>query len=119
MYSYFLFLLLILYKVKVDYYIIALKIIFIFSLVYALSAIFQYLYMDLYSKYILYRFNEEQIAEILRLIRNGNYTGFTNQTAYLAGFLVFGIGVVSILYKTLDKRLYRILSLISIPLLFY
>lgn len=115
----FLFLLLILYKVKVDYYIIALKIIFIFSLVYALSAIYQYLYMDLYSKYILYRFNEEQIAEIVRLIRNGNYTGFTNQTAYLAGFLVFGIGVVFILYKNIVKKFYRILFILSIPLLFY
>src|SRR5690625_1464634 len=65
----FIFLLLLLYKVNVDYFIKAFKVIFTFSLVYALSAIFQYLYTDLYSKYILYRFNEEQIAEILRLIR--------------------------------------------------
>src|SRR5690625_3182013 len=115
----FIFLLLLLYKVNVNYFITAFKAIFIFSFVYALSAIFQYLYMDLYSKYVLYRFNDNQIEEILRLIRNGNYTGFTNQTAYLAGFLVFGIGVVVILYKNIVKKFYHILFIISIPLLFY
>lgn len=115
----FIFLFLLLYKVNVNYFITAFKSIFIFSLIYALSAIFQYIYMDLYSKYFLNKFNADQIEGILSLYRNGNYTGFTSQTAYLAGFLVFGIGIVCILFRSMNERFYRIIFIIGLPLLLY
>lgn len=115
----FIFLFLLLYKVNINYFITAFKLIFIFSLIYALSAIFQYIYMDLYSKYFLNKFNADQIEEILSLYRNGNYTGFTSQTAYLAGFLVFGIGIVFILFRSMNERFYRVIFIIGLPLLLY
>lgn len=108
-----------LYKVNINYYTTSFKIILFVSIVYALSAIFQYLNMDLYSKLILPRFNSNEIETILRLFRGGNYTGFTNQTAFLAGFLVYGIGIVFILYRNVKQKYYKIIFLISLPLLFY
>jgi len=115
----FIFLVLLFYKISVKHFITALKIIFVFSIIYALSAIFQFFFMDIYTKYILHRFNSAQIEEILRIYRNNNYTGFTSQTAYLAGFLVYGIGVIFVLYRNAIKRAYRIILVLSLPVLFY
>lgn len=115
----FIILLLLLYKTNVSYFVTSFKIIFWFSFVYALSAMFQYINMDLYSNLILHRFNSNETEEILRLYRNNNYTGFTSQTAYLAGFLVYGTGVIFVLYRNTIKRAYRIILVLSLPVLFY
>lgn len=115
----FAFLLLLFYKINVNYFIIALKTIFVFSLIYALSTLFQFFYTDLYLSHFLHRFTHAQSEEILRLLRNDNYTGFTAQTAYIAGFLVYGIGSVFILYNNTIKKHYRLLLILSLPLLFY
>lgn len=109
-----------LYKVtNVRYILVAFKIILMVSIFYGLSAIFQYMFTDVYSQYILHRFNDNQIKEILRLLGRGNYTGFTSQTAYLAGFLVYGIGILFILYRKIDHKIYRLLFIVAFLLLMY
>lgn len=112
--------LIILLKIDYNYYIISLKIIFVFSLVYSLSAIFQYINSDLYSKIILPLFEHSQKEEVLRLYNYGYYTGFTEQTAFLAGYLVFGIGVIITLYRTaLISSKWKCLFVLSTPILLY
>lgn len=110
---------LLLNKIDLEYYVKSFIIILSCSLIYAMSGIFQYLYTDLYINSILFRFSSEEINEIMRLYRNNHFTGFTNQTAYLAGFIVLGIGVTVIFLSTVNKRTYKILLIAVLFILIY
>lgn len=113
-----LFIFLLLMKLEINYYKIAMNTILIISIVYALSSIFQYLNMDLYTSLVLPRFTIQEQEEILRIFRHGNYTGFTWQTAYISGYLIYGIAALLLLFKENTNKLSRILSIIALPLLF-
>lgn len=110
-------LLLILLKVNVNYFMFSIRIMLVLSITYALGSIFQFTNMELYSKIILSKFNDGSVKSILRLYHTGRYAGFTYQTAYTAGYLVFGIGIASFMYKMISTKFMRILIIITIPLM--
>lgn len=85
---------LLLVKVNINYYDSSLKLIKILGIVYACSAIFQYLFTDIYLGNVLPLFLESEQSGILSLLRGNSYSGFTNQTAHLAGYTVSAIGVI-------------------------
>lgn len=115
----FIFVFLLLAKLNIRYIIISLKIMFVLSIVYALSMIFQYVNMDLYSRIILPRFANSEIEELMRIYRRGSFTGFTWQTAYISGYMIYGLGIVFFSYKDIKLKSIRIIMLLSIPLMFY
>ncbi|WP_203553655.1 O-antigen ligase family protein [Bacillus sp. B15-48] len=84
---------LLLVKVDINYYKYPLKIISLMGFFYAISSIFQYSFTSIYTSNILPLFNPDEQNEILTLMRRGGYTGFTNQTAHLAGYVLSAIGV--------------------------
>lgn len=114
-----LFVFLLLVKVDIEYYKLTMIIMFVLAIVFALSSVFQFLNMDLYSRVILPRFNEAQQTEILRIYNRGSYTGFTRQTAYISGYLVYGIAIALIMLKVVKIRSWKIIILGSIPLLIF
>src|SRR5690625_2212277 len=85
---------LLLVKVDMKLFEYPLKWIKILGIIYALSAIFQYLFTDVYLSHILPLFTQSEQSSILKLLRGNSYTGFTNQTAHLAGYIVSGIGII-------------------------
>lgn len=115
----FIFFFLLLVKVNVNYYITSIKIMFILAIIYAFSSIFQYSNMDLYSKLILPRFSSSEAEELLLIYRRGNYTGFTWQTAFISGYIIYGLGIITFAYRYVKNKMIRILMLFSVPLLFF
>lgn len=112
-----LFLFLVFVKLDIGYYITAMKVMLVISIVYALSSLFQYFNMDLYAKLILPLFSSSEQHEIMRIYRHGNYTGFTWQTAYISGYLAYGIATLTVFFKEKTK-FSRVLTLLVLPLLF-
>jgi len=115
----FIFLFLLLAKINIKYFIISIRIMLIFSILYAFSVLFQYFNMDLYSKIILPRFTDYETEELLRLYRRGDLTGFSWQTAYIAGYMVYGIGIAILGLKKIKIKLFRIVVLLSLPIMGY
>lgn len=109
---------LILAKIDAKYIKSSLKFMYIISIIYAFSSLFQYWFMDIYSKVVLNRFTPSQIDEVLRSYARGNYSGFTWQTAFISGYIVFGLGIAFFSYKNVKNSLTRLFMLASIPLLF-
>ena len=89
-------------KVNVSYFKHPIRVIKIAGVIYALSAIFQYLFADLYFAYILPLFGKSEQLAIISLFDWGTYSGFTNQTAHLAGYTLSGIGTL-IFFKWKNK----------------
>lgn len=115
----FMVLFLLLVKINVRYYITSMKIMLILAIIYAFSSIFQYTNMDLYSKLIIPRFSPSETEELLRIYRRGNYTGFTWQTAFISGYIIYGLGIITFTYRYVKSRMNRLLMLLSVPLLFF
>lgn len=113
-----LFLFLLLVKIDISYYKVAMSTMAVIAIIYAFSSFFQYLNMDLYSKLILPRFSLSKQEEIIRIYNHGSYTGFTWQTAYISGYLIFGIGSVLLLFKQKTSKFSRILSIVALVLMF-
>lgn len=103
-------LLLILVKVDIEYFIPSIKLIKVFAIIYALSAIFQYLFTDLFLSYILPLFTSGNRENVLHLLGANSYTGFTTQTAHIAGYIVNGIGII--IFYNKNKQLFKNISLI-------
>lgn len=108
---------LLLTKVEINNFDSSLKLIKLLGVVYALSAIFQYLYTDLYLSYVLPMFSEGEQSGILALLRENSYSGFTTQTAHLAGYIVSGIGII-MFSNWKVKASTKILSFVSLLILF-
>src|SRR5699024_9584960 len=77
----------------------------------------QFLNMDLYSKLILPYFTESQKEEVLRLYGNGSYTGFTRQTAYISGYLTFGLGIALLTINKFKGGVFQAIIIAIVPLL--
>src|SRR5699024_3456328 len=114
-----LFFYLLLVKLDIKYFKFAMLIMLAISIIYALSALFQFINMDLYSKIILPRFSDSERTEVLRLYQNGSYTGFTRQTAYISGYLTYGIAIALLVCNKIKGRFIRSLIIVSIPLLLF
>lgn len=108
---------LVLVKVNIDYYKSSMKLIVLLGIVYAISAIFHYIFTDEYLNFILPLFNVEEQTEILRLLKGNTYTGLTNQTAYLAGYTLSAIGIV-FFSKRKDKYTSKITTSLLLIVLF-
>lgn len=85
---------LIIVKVDIRYYNSSLKLIKILSIIYACSAIFQFVFTDLYLNYVFPLFSMWEQENILNLLARNSYAGFTNQTAHLGGYIISGVGVI-------------------------
>lgn len=108
---------LILGKVRVEYYKYPFKFIKYVGIIYAFSAILQYLFTDIYISYVLPIFASNEQETVLQLLRSDAYTGFANQTAHLAGYVLSSIGIIIFLnWKT--KLSTRVVSLIFLAILF-
>ncbi|MCM3399456.1 O-antigen ligase family protein [Oceanobacillus profundus] len=105
-------------KMHISQYEISFKLIKLFAVIYALSAIFQYLFTDIYLRLILPLFPTWAQSNILNLLYNNTYTGITNQTAYLAGFIVTGIGIIIFSFNSKSKFA-KVISVITILLLLF
>lgn len=105
-------------KVNIDYYSSSLKLIKLMGIVYAISAVFHYVFTDEYLSYILPLFELEEQIEVLELQRNNSYTGFTNQTAHLAGYILSAIGVIIFSSKK-EKFSAKLISILLLILLIY
>jgi len=114
----FVFIFLLLAKIEAKYIKKSLTIMYLISIIYAFSSLFQYWFMDIYSRFILPMFSSSQIDEILRIYARGSYSGFTWQTAFISGYIVFGLGIVFFTYKNVKNKVLRLIMLASIPLLF-
>lgn len=108
---------LILVKINIDYYKSSMKLIALLGIVYAVSAIFQYLFTDEYLSNVLPLFSLEDQSDILKLLRGNSYTGFTNQTAHLAGYTLSAIGVIVFSNKK-DKYSSKLITLLLLIVLF-
>src|SRR5690606_29881966 len=96
----------------------SLKLIKLMGIVYAISAVFHYVFTDEYLSYILPLFELEEQIEVLELQRNNSYTGFTNQTAHLAGYILSAIGVIIFSSKK-EKFSAKLISILLLILLIY
>ncbi|MFD1334543.1 O-antigen ligase family protein [Oceanobacillus iheyensis] len=107
---------LLLVKVNISNYDYSLKLVKLAGIIYACSAIFQYLYTDFYLSNVLPFFSQGDQDNILKLLRGNSYTGFTNQTAHLAGYIVSGIGVI--IFSDWKKKLsIKFISILYLTLL--
>lgn len=113
-----LFLILLLIKLDIEYYKISINIMLVITVIYAFSTFFQYFNIDLYTRLVLPLFSSGHQVQIMTLYNNSVYTGFTTQTAYLAGYLVYGIGGFLLFFKERTTKLSRLLSIIAILFLF-
>lgn len=93
-------------KVNIRHYNQSLKLIKLLAVIYACSAIFQYLYTDIYLSHVLPLFSTGVQPTILQLLSNNSYSGFTNQTAHIAGYIVNGIGII--IFSNWKKKLSRL-----------
>lgn len=114
----FIFLFLIFAKIDAKYFVISIKILFLISIIYALSSIMQYYKIELYMKYFIRFFTSGEREEILRIYNNGNMTGFTWQTAFIASYVTYGIAITFISYKYIKSKFSRILML-SVTILMF
>src|SRR5690625_2151058 len=112
------FVFLIISKVHINYFDSSLKLIKILSIIYAMSALFQYFYTNLYISHIIPLFPSNSQIEVLRLLRNSGYTGFTNQTAHLAGYIVNGFGAIIFTRWLENNQFKKIIYIIALPILF-
>lgn len=87
-------LLILVLKTDINNYYASFRLIKVFGLMYGFSGIFQYLFTDIYLNTIFKYFSEGERTNILQLLNENSYTGFTNQTAYIAGYLVSALGVI-------------------------
>lgn len=71
---------------------------------YALSVIFSYFFPSLYSIVFLSRLNPVFAENILKLMDEGYYVGFTSQVAYTAGYIIFAIGVILCSWIIIEKE---------------
>src|SRR5699024_4696707 len=110
---------LLLVKINVNYFLFSMKIMLILSIIYALGSILLFTNMELYSKLILNRFSSGQKDSILRLYSDDSYAGLTSQTAYIAGYLVYGIAIAVFIFKKISRRYLRNLVFIAIPLMLF
>lgn len=107
---------LLLTKVNINNYDYSFKLIKLLAILYALSAIFQFLMTDYYLSNVLPLFSQGEQVNILRLLRENAYSGFTNQTAHLAGYIVNGIGLI--FFSNWKNNLkYKVLSVIMLVIL--
>lgn len=114
-----LFVFLLLVKIDIKYFYYSMLFMLMLAVVYAFSSIFQFINMDLYSRIILPRFNELHQIEILRLYNSGSYTGFTRQTAYISGYLVFGIALAVFLRNKFRRKSLNVSLSISIFIMLF
>lgn len=113
------FIFLILIKANIVQFKSSLKLIKLLAIIYALSAIFQYLSRDLYMNIILPLFSGEEQLSILRLLSYNSYTGFTNQPAHLAGYIINGIGILFFSFKLNSKFFKKIIFVIIMGILLF
>ena len=67
----------------------------VFSIIYALGTIFQYLLPNLWLKYIYPIFREDQQKHLYSwFVSRSRFPGITNQVGHTAGYLIVGIGLV-------------------------
>lgn len=101
-------------KANIDDYKYSLRVIKISGLIYGLSAIFQYLYMDLYMSKIFPLFSLNNQESILFLLRENSYSGFSYQTAHLAGYVLSALGIFIFLNWNvkLSTKIFYILCII-------
>src|SRR5699024_2768043 len=111
--------LLALMKLNIQYYKFALNIMLLFAIIHAFGSLLQFLNMELYSKVVLSRFSEIYQTEILRIYHNSSYTGFTRQSAYISGFLVFGIAISFYMINHYKNKVLRTIVIICLPLLLF
>lgn len=108
----------ILIKTDIINYNFALKLIKYFSVFYAVFTIFQFILPDLYFTYILTLFPLDRQEQIISLFNNNKYTGFTNQTAHNAGYLISGIALLIISQET-SKGKQKVFDVIVFGILIY
>lgn len=104
-------------KVDINDYDLSFKLIKFLGLIYAFSAIFQYLYTDIYLSNLLPLFTPSEQTSILKLLRSNSYSGITNQTAHLAGYIVSAIGII-LFSKWSPKFRNKVIIVISLLVLF-
>jgi O-antigen ligase len=102
----------ILTKVSLKEFQTSFKFIKVIAVIFAMSAIFQFLNTDIYSNLILPLFSSHQQGYILDFQNQGVYTGFTDQPAYLAGYIVNGIGILIFLFPFNSKKVFNIILLL-------
>jgi len=90
---------------------IILKIIRWAGVFYALSVFLSFFYPNLYNLFFLRFLRYVTISRIELLISNGYYTGFTSDPAYVAGYLVFGIGALYCSWRYYQRK-HAIVSLL-------
>lgn len=105
-------------KVNISQYDSAMKMIRVLGIIYASSSIFQYLYTDIYLNNILPLFSWSEQERVLKLLRDNSYSGFTHQTAYLAGYIVNGIGTLFFYSWKNEKRFQKIITISSLLIMF-
>lgn len=81
-------------KSDIDKYKYSFIIIKVLGIFYAISAIFHYLFTDLYLNNILPLFETFEQDSILWSFYRGSYSGITTQTAHLAGYSLSAIAVI-------------------------
>lgn len=107
---------LLLTKVNINLFGPSFNFIKLIGIIYALSAIFQYLYTDIYMSVILPLFSPTEQYNIINLLRGNSYSGFTNQNAHLAGYIVNSIGLI--VFSSRNTKLFKkILSILFFSIL--
>lgn len=88
------------------------KFIKVISVIYALSIMFQYVNTDIYVDIILPLFTSTEQGLIMRQLSRGHYTGITFQVAYIAGFLVIGLGVLFFIKNKKTNSAFQIIMIL-------
>lgn len=104
-------------KTDIDNFSVSFKLIKIAGFLYAIGVLFQYFLPNLYFQYVYPIFNDRTQTEVRLLYRKNLYSGFTFQTAYTAGHIVNGLGLILFSLK-MRTRKQNIVDIILLFLLF-
>src|SRR5690554_2732285 len=75
-----------------------------FTMFYAISVIFHYLFQDIHMWLLGYFLNNESYSIVSSLMNKGFYAGFSSQTGHVAAYLSTGLGLLFLTSNRFNRK---------------